>query len=224
MSEMKRCVQCGMLKDVSEFRLYTYSRQKGTKGTYRICKSCENINTKYKHAKQIIAEYPNGLLALPADLPYAQAHAIATRYNAANNIVKRTEALFALLEEKGLHIINIPEDRPTDVDDIEKLMAFYEQPTVVPAIIPATDLPDDLKYWLTSNQDEWLDKGLAPEYLQETIYNALKAKYRPQLSFDQVKGLPIYDDTYKTALNEILRRFDDYEDSCQEVDDESSNI
>ena len=52
-----------------------------------------------------------------------------------------------------------------------------------------------------------------PEYLQETVYESLKAKYRPQIGVDKQTYLPIYDDTYKNVLNQILRRFDDYEEA-----------
>ena len=48
------------------------------------------------------------------------------------------------------------------------------------------------------------------------MYESLKAKYRPQLGYDSERGLPIYDDTFKDVLNQILRRFDDYEDSMEE--------
>ena len=70
--------------------------------------------------------------------------------------------------------------------------------------------------WLEQDVNEWVENGLSPEYLQETVYESLKAKYRPQLGYDSERGLPIYDDTFKDVLNQILRRFDDYEDSMEE--------
>ena len=39
MSKVKRCVQCGILKEEDEFRPYTYSKSKGTSGRYRILKA-----------------------------------------------------------------------------------------------------------------------------------------------------------------------------------------
>ena len=72
---------------------------------------------------------------------------------------------------------------------------------------------------LDQDPSEWVEKGLSPEYLQETVYESLKAKYRPQLGYDSERGLPIYDDTFKDVLNQILRRFDDYEDSMEAEDD-----
>ena len=41
---------------------------------------------------------------------------------------------------------------------------------------------------------------------------SLKAKYRPQTGVDKETYLPIYDDTYREVLNQILRKFDDYEE------------
>ena len=75
---------------------------------------------------------------------------------------------------------------------------------------PTSEVPDELQAWLDADPAEWQAKELSPEYLQETIYESLKAKYRPQISVDRDTYLPIYDDTYKDVLNQILRKFDDY--------------
>ena len=61
---------------------------------------------------------------------------------------------------------------------------------------------------------------MSPEYLQETVYESLKAKYRPQTGFNRDTGMPIYDDTYKAELNQILRLFDEYEEAVAEEEDE----
>ena len=54
MADMKRCIQCGLLKNVDEFRRYTYAKEKDTDGRYRLCKQCEATNTTYrKSCKQL---------------------------------------------------------------------------------------------------------------------------------------------------------------------------
>ena len=74
------------------------------------------------------------------------------------------------------------------------------------------EVPDELQHWLETDMDEWLEADLSPEFLQETIYESLKAKYRPQKGIDRERFIPIYDDTYRDVLNMILRRFDEYEE------------
>ena len=209
MSDVKRCAQCGMLREATEFRLYTYSRQKGTQGRYRICKSCENLNTKYKRYKKALAD--------PNTQPV-----VAVR---ATEFVNKMDKLYSMLDAKGYHVAVEPQQSSehSETEDIDKLLAFYTQQTVeIQPSIPA-DVPSDLLSWLNADAQEWADAGFAPEYLQETIYESLKAKYRPQIGFDQNRGLPIFDDTYKDTLNAILRKFDDYEDaySCDNNDEGS---
>jgi hypothetical protein len=61
----------------------------------------------------------------------------------------------------------------------------------------------------------WLERDLntyEPDQLYD-IYEDLKAKYRPRIGLDPVKCLPIYDDTYRSILDKILTRFDDYEEA-----------
>lgn len=117
----------------------------------------------------------------------------------------------------------VKKKKPAAEQAVDKLLAFYgqqpqEQARQSTVDIPnEIEIPEDLNIWLTQDQTEWIEKGLSPEYLQEVVYEALKAKYRPQLGYDTERGLPIYDDTFKDVLNEILRRFDDYEDSIEEA-------
>ena len=112
----------------------------------------------------------------------------------------------------------VPEDPNAGVlGTVDKLFAMYgEKPvgaTVTATVVaPPSDVPDELQAWLDADPAEWQAKELSPEYLQETIYESLKAKYRPQIGVDRDTYLPIYDDTYKDVLNQILRKFDDYEE------------
>lgn len=222
--ELKRCKQCGILKDVECFRQYTYSKTKGTQGRFSLCRECESINQTYRRAKQhcieqgITTDFIADACMSPKDQGlYYQAVQIERLYN--------------MLAAKGLKVptlITEPQ-KGTAVDNaVKKLTDFYatsDRPlpptgkSTIDVGVVTKELPDDLAGWLNSDWHEWQEQGMSPEYLQETVYESLKAKYRPQTGFDHETGLPIYDDTYKKALNDILRRFDDYEDAVAEEEE-----
>ena len=206
---LKRCKQCGMLKEEGCFRPYTHSRGKSEPSRYRICRDCESINTTYRRARE---QYDQGGLS-------------PEESSALGETIAKISKLYATLEAKGLQVpeYGVKKKKPAAEQAVDKLLAFYgqqpqEQARQSTVDIPnEIEIPEDLNIWLTQDQTEWIEKGLSPEYLQEVVYEALKAKYRPQLGYDTERGLPIYDDTFKDVLNEILRRFDDYEDSIEEA-------
>lgn len=219
MSEVKRCTQCGMLKNISEFRQYTYSKAKGTAGHFRICRSCEAVNTTYKRIFKKIETLhklqPPGYLKECDELMQE---------------AQKIDALYALLDAHGLRTPKrgtIKEEaKPFNAVDsaVEQLTTFYgELKPVVPAPTAqqVVEVPEELQAWLDADPAEWAEKDLSPEYLQETIYESLKAKYRPQTGVDKETYLPIYDDTYKQILNNILRKFDDYEEQYVEENNDS---
>lgn len=205
---LKRCKQCGMLKEETCFRPYTHSRGKSEPSRYRICRDCESINTTYRRARE---QYDAG------GLPMSESCALG-------ETIDKISRLYAALEAKGLQVpeYGVKKKKSAAETAVDKLLAFYgqqpqEQARQSTVDIPMEiDVPDDLKVWLEQDVNEWNEKGLSPEYLQETVYESLKAKYRPQLGYDSERGLPIYDDTFKDVLNQILKRFDDYEDSMEE--------
>ena len=215
MADMKRCIQCGLLKNVDEFRRYTYAKEKDTDGRYRLCKQCEATNTTYrKICKQLDAfkdPVTGGHTFTPStkETFYRLMHAR-----------ERIEMLYNMLSARGLRVPTkkVPEDPNAGVlGTVDKLFAMYgEKPTAATVaatvVAPTSEVPDELQAWLDADPAEWQAKELSPEYLQETIYESLKAKYRPQIGVDRDTYLPIYDDTYKDVLNQILRKFDDYEE------------
>jgi hypothetical protein len=216
MSQVKRCKQCGLLKEVIQFRSYTYAKKMGTEGKLSICKDCENINTIYKRAMALLND----------NREYFKSDNFATdpKMEKAVTDAQKINRLYDTLEARGLHTprqSQHAEARDPITDSIEKLQAFYDAPVqaqrsnavtfVVPVLAPES-IPDDLKYWLDEPFSTWQEKGLDPEYLQETVYESLKAKYRPQIGVNKETYLPVYDDTYKTQLNAILKRFDEYEE------------
>lgn len=205
---LKRCKQCGMLKEETCFRPYTHSRGKSEPSRYRICRDCESINTTYRRARE---QYDAGGLSVSESCSLGET-------------INKISRLYAALEAKGLQVpeYGVKKKKSAAESAVDKLLAFYgqqpkEQARQSTVDIPMEiDIPDDLKVWLEQDVNEWNEKGLSPEYLQETVYESLKAKYRPQLGYDSERGLPIYDDTFKDVLNRILKRFDDYEDSMEE--------
>lgn len=228
MSEMKRCKQCGVLKDVNAFRQYTYSKSKGTGGRFRICKQCESLNTTYR---RLLAEKEKHWNAASGHYTYSLTE--EGYWHKLCDDLKQIEDLYRLLEAHGHTVPKVVSQRPSQegvmsaqtLGYVEQLSGFYgirtgeskESPRPVAVALEPDEMtiPGDLKKWLDmSNEDysTWIEFGFTPDYLQDVVYEALKAKYRPQTSTDPVTFLPIYDDTYKSVLNKILRSFDDYED------------
>lgn len=201
-----------MLKEETCFRPYTHSRGKSEPSRYRICRDCESINTTYRRAREQLDK--GGLSVLES--------------SQLSETVSKILQLYRALEAKGLQVpeYGVKKKKSAAETAVDKLLAFYgqqpqEQARQSTVDIPTEiDIPEDLNIWLTQDVNEWIEKGLSPEYLQETVYESLKAKYRPQLGYDSERGLPIYDDTFKDVLNRILKRFDDYEDSMEEDADE----
>lgn len=223
MADVKRCVQCGLLKEDDEFRLYTYSRMNDTKGRYRICKSCEAINAAYRRAKQWLEDKGlSGSHIAAGDILGCD----TSTYMKMKEIVEKTEQLYSILEARGHRtprpILQKKVQEPTHVCAVDNLLAFYSEPAPVTTVAVQTkrEIPDELSYWLEVDVQEWRDNDISPEYLQETIYESLKAKYRPQTGINKETYMPTYDDTFKDVLNEILRRFDDYEEECSNNPDE----
>lgn len=245
MPEMKRCKQCGMLKDANAFRPYTYAKQNGTEGRFRICRNCESLNSTYK---RLVKERQDKFWD-PEMNHFSYSAQSRSLYESLTFEINKIEALYLALEAHGNTVPIKRADRKGDafirsgigkVDDyVDKLNQFYgvavdetpsEPTTFHSATVNATapldpeelDIPADLKRWLDTSIDDFVAAGFTPDYLQEVVYEALKAKYRPQIGTDPVTMLPMYDDTYKTVLNEILRKFDDYEDQYA-MQEENSN-
>ena len=169
------------------------------------------------------------------------APADAEEYARLSSIKEHIEKLYDMLAARGLRVPNrtveVPKKPSAEAKvlrDVDQLFAMYgdapadhtEHVETVQArkstvVIPEITVPDELQDWLDADPQVWRDRELSPEYLQETIYESLKAKYRPQIDVDRQTFMPIYDDTYKDILNQILRKFDDYEEQYagEEEDD-----
>jgi hypothetical protein len=182
----KTCKQCGELKPIEQFRKY-YG---GRKGTYTTCKTCEKINSRAKYLTN------KGDKCSEAELTeLAKIHELWE--------VQRAAGLQPPRENAGR---TVPLSESLD-DMIGKYKQQAEAVQEVVQAVSAPEVPAELSKWLTEPLTE------EPEYYQDEVYEQLKTKYRPKTKIDQDTMLPVYDDTYKPILDKILERFDNYEDT-----------
>ena len=92
-------------------------------------------------------------------------------------------------------------------ESLDDLVTKYAEQANAVKEVTNEDIPAELTKWLI------VELTKEPEYYQEEVYEALRAKYRPQLRIDKDTMLPVYDDTYRKVLQDISARFDEYEDS-----------
>lgn len=88
--------------------------------------------------------------------------------------------------------------------DIDDMISKYK-PVVASEVEGA--VPAELQHWLTCELT-----GEPDTYINE-VYEALVDTYRPAMSIDQATMMPVYDDRYKSVLDQILQRFYEYEDT-----------
>jgi hypothetical protein len=188
MQMVRKCKQCGEVKQLSSkfFRPY-YG--KNAKGFYRVCRTCERINNRYKYLTG------KGDAATPADLEE----------------IKRIEELYDTLKELGLEPPRYGAGASSTVRSVvEELLKRKQQQAVdrkeqLEEIGVKVDVPTELVEWLTKPLTE------EPEYYED-VYFKLREKYMPVIGTNP-DATPKYDETYKEILEQILERFDDYEDN-----------
>lgn len=190
----KICKQCGELKPIEQYRKY-YG---GRKGRYNTCKVCEKINAreKYLRAKGDSMSFEEG-----AEL-------------------EKIHMLYSAQLAAGLQPPRKAERSKPLVDSLDDMIAKYAQTTsnIVPVplgqvapTLPA--VPAELQLWLKCDLTE------EPDYYLDEVYEELKSKYRPQLRIDTETMQPVYDDTYKDVLDNILNRLYEYEDNFYNEED-----
>ena len=185
--------QCGELKPIEQFRKY-YG---GRKGTYTTCKTCEKINSRAKYLTN------KGDKCSKAELTaLATTHKLWDAQRAAGPQLPR--------ENTGR---KVPLSESLD-DMIDKYKQQAEAVQEVVQAVKVPDIPAELSRWLTEPLTE------EPEYYQDEVYEQLKTKFRPKTKIDPDTMLPVYDDTYKPVLDKILERFDNYEDTYYDGEDD----
>lgn len=235
----KRCVQCGILKQPKAFRPYTHSKGKPAQqvARYRICRECEALNAKYRRAQERgdwdeferlndlfkaleelgfrtprSAKSPSDTATMDAIARIKAHHGVSVDTRVSRDPEPKPEPK----EKEIVELFTFGDDEPYMAIEVEKpepvLKAHYIEE------VPELRVPSELQHWLDVDPAEWDAADLSPEYLQETVYESLKAKYRPQTGVNRDTYIPIYDNTYRAVLNEILRKFDDYEEEMSQRD------
>lgn len=188
--DVKTCKQCGELKPISQFRQY-YG---GRRGTYKMCKGCERINSreKYLSSKEIRSTEEEAELA-------------------------KIHALYDCQIKVGLQPPVKQGRRKPLTEDLNDMIQKYaamsvkvKAATVSMDALELSDTPAELLRWLT----EQLDKE--PDYYLDEVYEELKTTYRPCTGINRDTLMPEYDNKYKDVLDRILERFNEYEDSYYE--------
>ena len=185
MQNVRRCKQCGEVKQLSSkfFRPY-YGEN--AKGFYRVCRTCESINNRYKYLTG------KGDAATQADLEE----------------IARIEELYDTLRELGLEPPRYGAGTSSTVHSVvEELLKRKRQQAAEKKeqFGIEADVPTELVEWLTRPLTE------KPEYYED-VYFKLREKYMPVIGTNP-DATPKYDETYKEILDQILERFDDYEDN-----------
>ena len=181
----KICKQCGELKPIDQFRKY-YG---GRKGTYKICKFCEKINSREKYLRR---KENNDTIA-----------------DAERIELEKIHTLWEYQRAIGLEPPRVNKhSKSPSIEELDKLTQEYAKRAKNVKV--NTDAPPELTAWLFRPLTK------TPEYYQDVIYEKLQKKYRPILRIDEETMLPVYDDTYRDILQKILERFDKYEDEYYE--------
>lgn len=190
--EVKTCKQCGEIKPIAQFRKY-YG---GRKGTYKMCKSCERINSREKY------------LAAKGD---------ERSFEEDDELLKIYE-LWEYQRRMGLQPPTKQTRRAALSDELDSMLDRYrsmsaqvtEAAKQTAGIDILVDAPNDLVKWLTEPLTQ------EPDYYVDEVYDKLVDTYRPCIGIDKEKMMPVYDNKYKAILDKILERFTDYEDTYYE--------
>lgn len=186
MQNVRRCKQCGEVKQLSSefFRPY-YG--KNARGFYRVCKTCESINNRYKYLTG------KGDAATQADLEE----------------IKHIEELYDTLRELGLEPPRYGAGTTSTVYSVveellqKKVNQIAERKEQLGEV--GAETPTELLDWLTRPLTE------EPEYYED-VYFKLREKYMPVVGVNS-EGVQQYDETHKEVMDQILERFDEYEDN-----------
>lgn len=154
----------------------------GRKGSYRTCLECEKINMRYKYLQR---------KTKPSEAEIEE--------------IELTEQVYDMQRREGLTPPGAAESAKSDLHAIlARHTVNVERRESTPLV--TTDTPHELVEWLNKDLSDF-----TPDDLEE-IWDELQDKYKPQVGFDSVKLQPIHDETYRDVLNEILGRFDRYEE------------
>lgn len=189
--DVKTCKQCGELKPISQFRRY-YG---GRKGTYKVCKACERINSREKY-----------LRSKGESMNYAEEAEL-----------EKIHTLYEYQRQMGLQPPTRQERKGTISTELDGMLDKYKG--MAAQIAASTDLVGDMHpHNVPHELMKWLAEPLTqePDYYLDEVYDTLCDTYRPCTGIDRTSMMPVYDNKYKAILDRILERFSDYEDTYYE--------
>ena len=154
----------------------------GRTGHYTTCKACERINSRLKYLES--KEALTEIERIERD---------------------KILALYEAQRGAGLRPPSRGGRRTEAVTDLDAMIGKYTANKVPEVSVEQQALPMELRKWLTC------ELTLEPDEYIDNTYEQLCKTYRPVLKIDQVTMMPVYNDTYKNALDAILNRFYEYE-------------
>ncbi len=125
--------------------------------------------------------------------------------------IKSIEELYELLRDLGLEPPKYGAGTSSTVYSVveellkRKMNQIAERKAQLEEVGVETDTPTELAEWLTRPLTE------KPEYYED-VYFKLREKYMPVIGVNP-DATPKYDETYKEIMDQILERFDEYEDN-----------
>jgi hypothetical protein len=184
-NKLKKCKQCGEIRNEEEFRVYYNRNKTKAPGRYRLCKTCESINQRYKYLR---SKKDRNTLTVRDDQE-----------------LRKIEELYDVLRDAGLE----PPTKKVESSLIESINDIMTKRKIDLERREEADVeldtPDELVEWLTKDLQAY-----HPDEL-EAISDRLWNKYRPKTGVDDYYK-PLHDDTYREVLTRIQERFDSHED------------
>jgi len=189
--EVKTCKQCGEIKPLAQFRKY-YG---GRKGTYKMCKSCERVNSREK---------------------YLRAKGECMNWSEETELRKIHE-LYECQRRMGLQPPTRQERHTTITEELDDMLDKYKGMAAQVAEVTKQETLDAMA-GAPQELIKWLLEPLTqePDYYMDEVYEKLVDTYRPCTGIDKATMMPVYDNKYKVILDKILERFTDYEDTYYE--------
>lgn len=161
----------------------------GRTGHYTTCKQCEKINSRLKYL-----ESKESL----TELERVERDKILKLYEAQRGA--------------GLRPPSRGGRRAEVVADLDAMIGKYTDNRVYESLVPNATVPPELGKWLTC------ELTLEPDEYIDDVYEQLCKTYRPVVKIDQATMMPVYDDTHKSMLDAILKRFYEYETNYYKED------
>ncbi|MNB86382.1 hypothetical protein D3C75_333250 [compost metagenome] len=177
-------------------------------GTLKRCKQCGEIKPaaenfrKYYH-NNAKGHYKICLACEKINNRYKYLNRKVSKTASEEGEIKIIEELYEVQKQQGY---KPPSKTESDSLDLAAILAAQKARYSEP--VPKPDqIPQELQHWLTVDL-----QAFTPDSL-EVVSDELMAKYKKVIGVDAETLAPIYDDKFRDVLNEILKRFDDFEDA-----------